>query len=297
MNPDNMQSKAQGCLLGLAVGDILGCPLEAMSPATIKEQFGRVDHLVDDHNANTLKNTHFWRLPGLHSDDTQQALSIADILIEFGEIKEDELLALRKKMADTVIMKPSSRTSGFKKNTEGFGVHRGTGPGFRKRLHNLNLFPPPSNGDGAAMRVAPIGFKFCNNQESRISNALKSAYSTSSHPHSMVSACAIACAVSSGMQEILPGPKDFLHLITTETGVAERMLQERHPDRIHKDFTVAIYELSQILEKMQDWLQLPLQQALNNIATQAGELLGASGLFATQSYAITAIPTSEIQTS
>ena len=66
---------ARGCLLGLAVGDVLGCPIEAMAPSKIREKFGKVKDLVET-PVGDLRDTYFWRLSGLHCDDTQQALAI-----------------------------------------------------------------------------------------------------------------------------------------------------------------------------------------------------------------------------
>ena len=40
LNPDTTIQQAQACLLGGAVGDALGAPVEFMSSAQIIEQFG-----------------------------------------------------------------------------------------------------------------------------------------------------------------------------------------------------------------------------------------------------------------
>ena len=39
--------RVRGCLLGLAVGDALGAPLEGLSPQQIKTHYGRVTNYVD----------------------------------------------------------------------------------------------------------------------------------------------------------------------------------------------------------------------------------------------------------
>ena len=39
--------RVRGCLLGLAVGDALGAPLEGLSPQQIKTHYGRVRNYVD----------------------------------------------------------------------------------------------------------------------------------------------------------------------------------------------------------------------------------------------------------
>ena len=66
--------RARGCLLGLAIGDALGAPLEGLSAQQIRAHYGLVDDYVDGARA-WKKKPYRWRMPGLYSDDTQQALA------------------------------------------------------------------------------------------------------------------------------------------------------------------------------------------------------------------------------
>ena len=56
--------RVRGCLLGLAVGDALGAPLEGLSPQQIRTHYGRVTNYVDGVLAWKRK-PHRWRMPGL----------------------------------------------------------------------------------------------------------------------------------------------------------------------------------------------------------------------------------------
>ena len=73
--------RVRGCLLGLAVGDALGAPLEGLSSQQIKSHYGRVKNYVDGVQAWKRK-PYRWRLRGLYSDDTQQALALCDVLLD-----------------------------------------------------------------------------------------------------------------------------------------------------------------------------------------------------------------------
>ena len=66
----NIINKAQGCLLGLAVGDALGAPTEGMTPQQIRDKFGRVNDFISDDQKGT--------------DDTEFALFNALLLIDHG---------------------------------------------------------------------------------------------------------------------------------------------------------------------------------------------------------------------
>jgi len=62
-------SKYQGCLLGLAIGDALGAPVEFLSIEEIKKRYGR-DGITDFHEWRGFK-------PGFYTDDTQMSLATA----------------------------------------------------------------------------------------------------------------------------------------------------------------------------------------------------------------------------
>ena len=89
----NRIDRVRGCLLGLAVGDALGAPLEGLSAQQIRAHYGQVDDFVDGSRA-WKKKPYRWRMPGLYSDDTQQALALCDVLLECGRIDPDRLAEL-----------------------------------------------------------------------------------------------------------------------------------------------------------------------------------------------------------
>ena len=62
-------SKYQGCLLGLAIGDALGAPVEFLRLQEIKKRYGR-DGITDFHEWGGFK-------PGSYTDDTQMSLATA----------------------------------------------------------------------------------------------------------------------------------------------------------------------------------------------------------------------------
>jgi len=61
--------KYQGCLLGLAIGDALGAPVEFLSLPEIKKRYGK-DGITDFHAWRGFK-------PGSYTDDTQMSLATA----------------------------------------------------------------------------------------------------------------------------------------------------------------------------------------------------------------------------
>src|SRR4029077_20533449 len=85
--------RVRGCLLGMAVGDALGAPLEGLSGQQIRTHYGRVRNYVDGGQAWKRK-PYRWRMHGLYSDDTQQALALCDILLDYQRVDPERLADL-----------------------------------------------------------------------------------------------------------------------------------------------------------------------------------------------------------
>lgn len=128
--------RAQGCLVGQAIGDALGAPVEGLTPAEIRRRYGRITDFLQDQPVGT--------------DDTEYAVLNALMLLECGlDVTETELLDLWRRW----LMAPES---GFR------------GGGFSDIIAMGNLrhgLLPPASGrfnqqawsDGLAMAVAPVG--------------------------------------------------------------------------------------------------------------------------------------------
>jgi len=170
------QDRFRGCLLGLAVGDAVGAPFEGLTGETIYRSFGPVDRIIADLNDEVINYT----------DDTQMALGVAECLVEYGCIAADEL------------------AERFATNYE---AGRGYGSGMQKILNAMvmgkewkplveSLFPGGSWGNGAAMRVAPVGLAFCHDPARVREEAARSARVTHLHPLGVDAAVILASAVS-----------------------------------------------------------------------------------------------------
>ena len=73
--------KIKGGLIGCALGDALGAPLETLSAAHIHQNYGIVTEFLDPFDIWAHKPK-YARLKGLYTDDTQQTLLIAESLLE-----------------------------------------------------------------------------------------------------------------------------------------------------------------------------------------------------------------------
>ena len=135
-----------GCMVGLAVGDALGYPVEGWTAEQIE---------AATVGSGTMWNRRWIRrrsggCPGLHSDDTQQALAVADVLIaRAARIPTPCARSSSRWPKDLPISRsaPTAARDGIsatrsRRSAEGAGWNQGS-------RHTA--------GVGASMRVAPVG--------------------------------------------------------------------------------------------------------------------------------------------
>jgi poly(ADP-ribose) glycohydrolase ARH3 len=165
-----------GCLLGLAVGDAVGAPYEGLSADNIYWGFGPPADLLNNHLDDEI----------CYTDDTQMTIGVAETLVRHGKIVEEDLC----------------RT--FAAN---YHPDRGYGRGARLVLEAMatggpwqeiarTTFPGGSLGNGAAMRVAPVGLLFCDDLDRLMGEARASALPTHVHPVGIEGAQVLAVAIA-----------------------------------------------------------------------------------------------------
>jgi ADP-ribosyl-[dinitrogen reductase] hydrolase len=216
--------RVRGCLLGSAVGDALGAPLEGLSSQQIKSHYGRVKNYVDGVQAWKRK-PYRWRLPGLYTDDTQQALALCDLLLEHGRVEPERLAELYMSLA--------TPKGAF------VGAHRGIGRSFRQVLAALDRGVPahltgqPGAGIGAAMRIAPLPLYFGDD----IDGLFESAMAASLVTHRDIRSLSGAMAVAHTIRRLVHGePRDpsLLLWVASDLVKDETRMVEEHAHAVIK---------------------------------------------------------------
>lgn len=144
--------------------------------------------------------------PWRWTDDTHMALSIVEVLKKYGRVNQD---ALASAFADRYLDEP----------------HRGYGGGARRLLARIAtgadwrkaapaLFDGGSCGNGAAMRVAPLGAFFADDPERAAAEARLSAVVTHAHPEGQAGAMAVAVAAALAAGPAWPTGRDFIEAVT-----------------------------------------------------------------------------------
>ncbi|MBC7230322.1 MAG: ADP-ribosylglycohydrolase family protein [Actinobacteria bacterium] len=168
----------QGCLLGLAVGDALGMPLEGMRASEIRKRFGRVrDFLAAP-----------WRMldAGQWTDDTKMMLCQARSIAARGGFDLEDT-------AQAFLAWYES------------GDWRGIGGATYDAMRRLQAGAPAREsgmrgemaaGNGAAMRIAPLGLLHCLDLARLRADVEASARITHDNPEAVAGGLAVAYAVA-----------------------------------------------------------------------------------------------------
>ncbi|MFE3193621.1 ADP-ribosylglycohydrolase family protein [Nocardia sp. NPDC059240] len=139
------------------------------------------------------------------TDDTEMACGVVDELLGYGAIEPDRLVAGFAAHIDT------RRDYGFM-TVDSLG-RIGRGAPWRE-VAAAAFGGQGSCGNGAAMRVAPLGAFYADDPETAVTQAIRSAEVTHSHPEGIIGAVAVAVAAATAGQArlagIRPTPEQFL---------------------------------------------------------------------------------------
>jgi len=201
-------SRFRGCLIGLAVGDALGMPLEGMRASSIRGRVGRVRDFLDAP----------WRRlrAGQWTDDTKMMLCHARSIADKGRVDVE----------DTA-----------RRFVEWFESNdwRGIGGSTYESIQRLRAGVPPGEsgargemaaGNGVAMRIAPVGLIDCLDLERLRRDVRAVGVITHDNREAVAGAQAVAYAVARGARGDLD-PRTLIPDTTAFIGacaVSDRLL-------------------------------------------------------------------------
>ena len=202
-------SRAYGALAGLALGDALGMPTQAMSPAQIRAVYGRITGLVDGDASQPYA-------PGMPAgsvtDDTEQALLVASLLGRGRGTSSGRVALDAGEFAHALL------------DWEDSMIERGSldllGPSTKAALERVRAGEDPlsvggaGTTNGAAMRVTPIGIAVSTTDPEAFADAVwSSCQVTHATRQGFQSAALVAAAVSMGIDWDTPSASDMTALL------------------------------------------------------------------------------------
>ena len=202
-------SRAYGALAGLALGDALGMPTQAMSPEQIRAVYGRITGLVDGDASQPYA-------PGMPAgsvtDDTEQALLVASLLVRGRGSSSGRVALDASEFAHALLAWEDSM------------IERGSldllGPSTKAALERVRAGEDPltvggaGTTNGAAMRVTPIGIAVSTADPEAFADAVwSSCQVTHATRQGFQSAALVAAAVSMGIDTPRSAASDMTALL------------------------------------------------------------------------------------
>ena len=202
-------SRAYGALAGLALGDALGMPTQAISPAQIRAVYGRITGLVDGDASQPYA-------PGMPAgsvtDDTEQALLVASLLVRGRGSSSGRVALDAGEFAHALLAWEDSM------------IERGSldllGPSTKAALERVRAGEDPlsvggaGTTNGAAMRVTPIGIAISTEDPQAFADAVwSSCQVTHATRQGFQSAALVAAAVSMGIDTPRSAASDMTALL------------------------------------------------------------------------------------
>lgn len=249
-------SRAYGALAGLALGDALGMPTQAMSPQQIQTVYGHVTGLVDGDKSQPYA-------PGMAAgsvtDDTEQALLIASLLL---------------KGHGSGLNLDASEFSHALLAWEDSMIERGSldllGPSTKAALERVRAGENPlrvggeGTTNGAAMRVTPIGIAASTSAPQLFADAVwSSCQVTHATRQGFQSAALVAAAVSLGIDA---GAADVTDLLWKAVAFV-RSLPERGAWSPEPDVVAATYRALKLAAQPSSSLEWLAEQIGTSVAS------------------------------
>ena len=206
---DPRLSRAHGALAGLALGDALGMPTQAMSPAQIRAVYGRIAGLVD---ADASQPYAPGMPAGSVTDDTEQALLIASLLVRGRGSSSGHAALDAGEFAHALLAWEDSM------------IARGSldllGPSTKAALERVRAGEDPlsvggaGTTNGAAMRVTPVGIAVSTADPQAFAESVwSSCQVTHATRQGFQSAALVAAAVSLGIDAASSSASDVRALL------------------------------------------------------------------------------------
>lgn len=193
---DERSSRFSGALLGCAFGDILGAAVEGMSRQAIEQSFGEVRDFIDSERGR-----------GRYTDDTQMTIALATSIVRCGGVDGADCARAYGEFFDP--------QRGYGRSAIRILEALCEGADYRKT--GTSSLQGGSYGNGAAMRIAPVGLVYANcGAEVIRGKAFDAICSTHVHPEAIDGAVVQAMAVgklSLVERSVVPDPKVFLELL------------------------------------------------------------------------------------
>lgn len=277
----DLKDKFIGTILGVAIGDALGAPVEGLSPQEIKTRYGKITDYIQNDEKDLKK--------GEWTDDTAMTIAILEALVENAFFDVHSIIEKFLKW--------------FNGNPKGIGnttfnalylIDQGYSYDEASRMVQTQF----SAGNGAAMRVAPIPlFNYKNEIEKLIQDTIDASFITHSHPKAISGAVATSLVIYHNLHYsdknklinfLLNDAKEFINDKEFLNIIAE-MSNFKETDLINHGYIVQTFKSSLWIFLNSDDFETAILRAVN-LGYDADTVGAITGAFAGSYYGRKNIP-------
>ncbi len=242
-----MLNKILGVLYGMAIGDAMGMPPELWSRKRVIEKYGEITDFLDGDPENEIS---FQYKKGQFTDDTAQAITILDSLMETNFVPNSESIANH-------ILEWAKKENAFENNILG-PTSKLTLDMFRQG-RDASSYSDQALSNGAAMRIPPIGCLFKASQGRELCDYVKDVSRiTHSSDITITGAAMVAMAVSSVLEhgdrdqmiEDVLAIEDYAMSIGASTVTAILSTRIKYGVQLAKDYKDDSYQFLENLYNM-----------------------------------------------
>lgn len=184
-----MIERIHGCIAGLALGDAFGMPGQPTPETTWQRNGGWIDRLLPAPEGDVTGHK---GLPaGAATDDTTAMIALVNMVIQQHRVDKQSVA----RALDTWLEEMGGLDTPY------------IGPSTKQAIRALRQgISPTESGksgwtNGAAMRVAPLGFLHAPDLDATVRVAVESAYPTHATSTACAAAAAVACAVAASVAD------------------------------------------------------------------------------------------------
>lgn len=280
----DLNDKARGALIGMAVGEALGAPLEGLTRKEIEERVGRITGFLNPARVQPEHRVRHFQ-PAVYEDETQIALAVAELLSRRGRF-DPELF--QEKLAELGQPIDGYRFGCFRRAPRNLriAVRRIlSGAGWKESgLHTA--------GSTAASRGIPLGVYFRERPEERLRAAVESALVTHRDPRAVAATAVLADAVAEALQAEAGGIDGgaLAGKLVESARRAEDLLGEESFQGVDlPDLEATRHQFSEALASLPELLDLDVDEALERIMGQAREKASRPITSATRGFSLTGV--------
>jgi ADP-ribosyl-[dinitrogen reductase] hydrolase len=277
--------RAGGAMLGMAIGEALGAPLEGLSHEKIQERAGRLEGFVDPRRVQPSGRAGYFQL-GVYEDETQMALAAADVIIKNNGFQPE---AFRDRLAELGQPVPGNAFGCLRR------ARRNLRTAIRKMLKGATWEQSGVNtaGSGAASRGVPIGIFYRNDEAGLMRGAIEAALVTHRDPRSLAACVLMAKGVAQAL-ETDPAKldiADFVKRLHATCRAAEDLMAAEYGKYLQSGFEPFLHQFSDAVLILTELTTLDLEPAFAKIVGHATGKGSRPITLATRGFSLTALLT------